>query len=75
MAEQSEFALCEYFKVLLLLLLCNGQALCMFTDMGEQSSFALYKYFYCYLMDRLSESLPTWVNKEIFCFINSIVII
>ena len=41
--------------------------------MGEQRDFALYKYFHYYLMDRLCESLQTWVNKvNFFCFRNSI---
>ena len=44
----------------------------MFTDMGEQSDFTLYKYFHCYLMDRLCESLPTWVNKAVLCFISTL---
>ena len=45
--------------------------------MGEQSSFVLYKYFkyYCYLMDRLCESLQTWVNKVILLFINTFIVI
>ena len=43
--------------------------------MGEQSNFALYKYFHCYLIDRLCESLPTWVNKVIVLFINTFIVI
>ena len=57
------------------LLLLNGQAVWKFTDMGEQSHFALYKHFHCYLMDRLCESLPTWVNKVVLCFISTLIII
>ena len=34
--------------------------------MGEQRDFALYKYFHYYLMDRLCESLQTWVHKVNF---------
>ena len=43
--------------------------------MGEQRDFALYKYFHYYLMDRLCESLPIWVNKGILLFINTFIII
>ena len=64
--EQSDF-----FALQIVLLIYNGQALWTFTG---KSDFLLYKYYYCYLMDRLSERLPTWVNKVILLFINTFIV-